>query len=95
MPEKYVRTHGLPILVRHTGPSTLPEQPPLARSGRSVVCLHDAGLQSSIFTDLLGALGDDVAKHFVGPAGDAQSRQREVALLPGRLLRRELVEQGT
>lgn len=58
MPEKYVRHGGLPILLRHTGPSTLPERPPADRAGRSVVCLHDAGLQSSIFTDLLGAIGD-------------------------------------
>lgn len=56
MPEKYVRQAGLPILVRHTGPSTLPETPPVGAAGRAVVCLHDAGLQSSIFCDLLGAL---------------------------------------
>jgi pimeloyl-ACP methyl ester carboxylesterase len=58
MPEKYVRHDGLPILLRHTGPSTLPEKPPAARSGRPVVCLHDAGLQSSVFTELLAAIGD-------------------------------------
>ena len=58
MPEKYVREGGLPILLRHTGPSTLPEKPPVSRSGRAVVCLHDAGLQSSVFTDLLAAIGD-------------------------------------
>lgn len=58
MPEKYVRHGGLPILLRHTGASTLPERPPAVRSGRSVVCLHDAGLQSSIFSDLLGEIGD-------------------------------------
>ncbi len=59
MPEKYVRQGGLPILLRHTGASTLPEHPPSVASGRSVVCLHDAGLQSSIFVDLLAAIGDD------------------------------------
>ena len=58
MPEKYVRQGGLPILLRHTGPSTLPEKPPAGRAGRAVVCLHDAGLQSSLFTDLLGEIGD-------------------------------------
>ncbi len=58
MPEKYVRLDGTPILLRHTGASTLPERPPSVRSGRSVVCLHDAGLQSSLFTDLLAAIGD-------------------------------------
>ncbi len=56
MPEKYVRQAGLPILVRHTGPSTLPETPPVGADRRAVVCLHDAGLQSSLFSDLLGAL---------------------------------------
>ena len=59
MPEKYVRQGGLPILLRHTGASTLPEHPPSVASGRSVVCLHDAGLQSSIFIDLLAAIGDE------------------------------------
>lgn len=56
MPEKYVRDGALPILLRHTGPSTLPEAPPVGASGAAVVCLHDAGLQSSVFVDLLGAL---------------------------------------
>ena len=56
MPEKYVRQGGLPILLRHTGPSTLPEKPPVGASGRAVVSVHDAGLQSSVFCDLLGAL---------------------------------------
>jgi len=56
MPEKYVRQAGCPILLRHTGPSTLPERPPVRASGRAVVCLHDAGLQSSVFTDLLAEL---------------------------------------
>lgn len=57
MPEKYLRHAGLPILLRHTGPSTLPQTPPVEAGARSVVCLHDAGLQSSVFIDLLAALG--------------------------------------
>ncbi|MEZ4331987.1 MAG: alpha/beta hydrolase [Myxococcota bacterium] len=56
MPEKYVRDGALPILLRHTGVSTLPQEPPVGASGRAVVCLHDAGLQSSVFIDLLAAL---------------------------------------
>lgn len=56
MPEKYVREAGIPILLRHNGGSTLPERPPSGLVGRGVVCLHDAGLQSSVFIDLLGAL---------------------------------------
>jgi len=55
MPEKYVRRDGLPILVRHTGRTTLPQDPPSLGSGPAVVCLHDAGLQSSVFVDLLSA----------------------------------------
>ena len=55
MPEKYVRQDALPILVRHTGRTTLPQDPPVLGDGRPVVCLHDAGLQSSVFVDLLGA----------------------------------------
>ena len=56
MPEKYVRRDGLPILLRHTGPTTLPQNPPTRGSGVQVVCLHDAGLQSSVFGGLLDAL---------------------------------------
>lgn len=67
MPEKYVRREGVPLLLRHTGSTTLPERPPFpAEDDRSistaaippVVCLHDAGLQSSMFQDLLLALED-------------------------------------
>ena len=56
MPEKYVREAGVPILLRPNRGSTLPERPPTGLAGRGVVCLHDAGLQSSVFTELLGAL---------------------------------------
>ncbi len=56
MPEKYLRRDGLPLLLRHTGATTLPERPPERGEGPRVVCLHDAGLQSSIFEDLLRAL---------------------------------------
>ena len=53
MPQKYVRRDGLPLLVRHTGATTLPQDPPRAASGPTIVCLHDAGLQSSVFSQLL------------------------------------------
>lgn len=59
MPEKYLRRDGLPLLLRHTGQTTLPEQPPQATTGPTVICLHDAGLQSSVFGDLLSALASD------------------------------------
>ncbi len=64
MPEKYVRRDGLPILVRHTGRTTLPQNPPALGDGPTVVCLHDAGLQSSVFGELLTASapkGDAIA----------------------------------
>ena len=56
MPEKYIRRNGLPLLVRHTGQTTLPEDPPQRGTGRAILCLHDAGLQSSVFGDLFAAL---------------------------------------
>lgn len=56
MPEKYVRRDGLPILVRHTGRTTLPQDPPVLGDGPPIVCLHDAGLQSSVFDGLLPAV---------------------------------------
>jgi pimeloyl-ACP methyl ester carboxylesterase len=59
MPEKYVRREGIPILVRHTGRTTLPQDPPGLGSGSTVICLHDAGLQSSVFIDLLAAVAPD------------------------------------
>ena len=59
MPEKYIRRDGLPLLVRHTGRTTLPQDPPQPGAGPVVLCLHDAGLQSSVFGDLLSALGSD------------------------------------
>ena len=58
VPEKYIRRNGVPVLLRHTGRTTLPESPPPSQ-GTSVVCLHDAGLQSSVFEDLLDALEAD------------------------------------
>lgn len=59
MPEKYFRRDGLPILVRHTGRTTLPQDPPPLGDGPAIVCLHDAGLQSSVFVDLLDQLAPD------------------------------------
>ena len=56
MPEKYIRRDDLPLLVRHTGRTTLAEQPPAIASGPVVVCLHDAGSQDSVFEALLGEL---------------------------------------
>lgn len=57
MPEKYVHRKGIPLLVRHTGETTLPQNPPQSGAGPTILCLHDAGLQSSVFSDLLDAFG--------------------------------------
>ena len=59
MPEKYIRRNGLPLLVRHTGQTTLPQAPPQPGTGPAILCLHDAGLQSSVFGDLLRACGPE------------------------------------
>ena len=61
MPEKYIRRDGLPLFVRHTGKTTLPQNPPECGTGPAIVCLHDAGLQSSVFTDLLAELDGSLA----------------------------------
>jgi pimeloyl-ACP methyl ester carboxylesterase len=59
MPKKYIRRNGIPLLVRHSGPTTLPQDPPQRGSGPAIFCLHDAGLQSSVFDDLFAALGPE------------------------------------
>jgi pimeloyl-ACP methyl ester carboxylesterase len=59
MPQKYLRRSGLPLLVRYSGRTTLPQDPPAKAKSHPVLCLHDAGLQSSVFEDLRAALGPD------------------------------------
>ena len=59
MPEKYIRRNGIPLLVRHTGQTTLPQDPPQRGTGPAILCLHDAGLQSSVFSDLFAAFGPE------------------------------------
>jgi pimeloyl-ACP methyl ester carboxylesterase len=72
MPEKYVRREGVPILLRHTGPTTLPQDPPRLGSDSAIVCLHDAGLQSSVFIDLLGTAG------LFGSGGSGGSAEKDI-----------------
>lgn len=57
MPQKYLRQDGVPLLLRYSGRTTLPEDPPEPGDGPSVLCLHDAGLQSSVWKDLFASLG--------------------------------------
>ena len=78
MPEKYLRRDGLPILLRHTGATTLPQDPPPLGSAAPILCLHDAGLQSSVFETLLleaapagGAVAFDLPGH--GRSGSLDS----------------------
>lgn len=59
MPEKYLRRDALPILLRHTGRTTLPQDPPSLGDRAPVLCLHDAGLQSSVFEGLLPEIAPD------------------------------------
>ncbi|HKC51094.1 MAG TPA: alpha/beta hydrolase [Myxococcota bacterium] len=57
MPEKYVQVDGIATFVRHVGPTTLPEAPPDLSRGETVVCMHGAGGNSGLFTDVLERLG--------------------------------------
>ncbi len=56
MPQKYLRRDGIPLLVRYSGRTTLPQDPPERGEGPAILCLHDAGLQSSVWKDLFAAL---------------------------------------
>lgn len=58
MPHKYVRVDGVATLLRHRGPTTLPEVVPDLSRGETVLCLHGAGDQSGVFEGLLDALAD-------------------------------------
>jgi pimeloyl-ACP methyl ester carboxylesterase len=76
MPEKYLHRDGLPLLLRHTGKTTLPEEPPTGSAGATVFFLHDAGLQSSIFSDLMSCLPDN----YVGISFDLPGHGRSGSL---------------
>lgn len=80
MPEKYVRRDGLPLLLRHSGPTTLPQDPPRRSEGPAIVCLHDAGLQSSFFSDLLAALDDRLGDEGLALAFDLPGHGRSGGL---------------
>jgi len=57
MPQKYLRRDGVPLLLRYSGRTTLPQDPPEPGDGPPILCLHDAGLQSSVWKDLFATLG--------------------------------------
>ena len=56
MPKKYLQVGGFATYVQHTGPSTLPGQPPIQESGQTLVCLHGAGSHGEFFMETLDAL---------------------------------------
>ena len=56
MPKKYLQVGGFATYVQHTGPSTLPNRPPVQEAGETVVCLHGAGSHGEFFMETLGAL---------------------------------------
>jgi pimeloyl-ACP methyl ester carboxylesterase len=78
--EKYVRRDGLPLLLRHTGPTTLPGFPPRCGARDTIICLHDAGLQSSVFAELLTRLGDALADRGSAIAFDLPGHGRSGSL---------------
>jgi pimeloyl-ACP methyl ester carboxylesterase len=80
VPEKYVRRDGLPLLLRHSGPTTLPQDPPRRGGGPAIVCLHDAGLQSSFFSELLAALDDRLGDEGLALAFDLPGHGRSGGL---------------
>ncbi|MFI5315475.1 MAG: alpha/beta fold hydrolase [Myxococcota bacterium] len=57
MPEKYVQVDGIATFLRHVGPTTLPERPPDLSRGETIACMHGAGGNSGLFSDLLERLG--------------------------------------
>jgi len=59
VPNKYFQIDGVATFVRHTGPSTLPDQPPVLTQGRTIVCLHGAGGNANLFAGLLEGLAQD------------------------------------
>jgi len=56
VPRKYVSIDGVATFVQHTGATTLPDVAPDLSRGDTVVCLHGAGGNGGLFSDLLGAL---------------------------------------
>ncbi|MFP6640138.1 MAG: alpha/beta hydrolase [Myxococcota bacterium] len=56
MPKKYLQVGGVATYIQHTGPSTLPNQPPALEAGEAIVCLHGAGSHSQFFAGVMEAL---------------------------------------
>ena len=56
MPQKYLTVGGVATLVHHRGPTTLPGKPPDTSGGETILCLHDAGGNGGVFSELMDEL---------------------------------------
>ena len=56
MPRKYVSIDGVATSLQHTGATTLPDVAPDLSRGETIVCLHGAGGNGGLFTDLMNEL---------------------------------------
>lgn len=56
MPQKYFSIDGVATFLHHLGATTLPEVAPDVSHGEVVLCLHGAGGNGNVFSDLMRAL---------------------------------------
>ncbi len=56
MPNKYLQVRGIATYVHHSGPTTLPGEPPDTSRGQTLVCLHGIGVSGASFEPLFPAL---------------------------------------
>lgn len=73
MPEKYVHVDGIATFLRHTGATTLPEAPPDLSRGDTIVCLHGAGGNSGLFSEVLERLAKEHSPLALDFPGHARS----------------------
>jgi 3-oxoadipate enol-lactonase len=59
VPRKYVYVDGVATLLRHRGPTTLPEVAPVTSRGEVVLFLHGTGGNSGAFDEVLDALATE------------------------------------
>jgi pimeloyl-ACP methyl ester carboxylesterase len=72
MPSKYVAIQGVATLLRHTGSTTLPENPPDLARGEIVLCLHHGGGNSKNFDEF----ARELAEHHTPLAFDLPGHDR-------------------
>ncbi|MCP5040707.1 MAG: alpha/beta fold hydrolase [bacterium] len=59
MPSKYFAIQGVATFLRHTGATTLPQEPPNLERGEIVLCIHHHGGNSRNFDSFSSELADD------------------------------------